>query len=61
MQSTWIIHAAGNVAVPFFPVLHMADVPQPGYWVWVSVNAFVALCTSIWYIRKQRHISLLQE
>ncbi len=54
----WIIHAAGNVAVPFFPVLHMADVPQPGYWVWVSVSALVAICMSIWYIRKQKQASL---
>ena len=48
----WIIHAVGNVAVPFFPILHMAEVAQPGYWVWVSVSALGAICLTIWYMRK---------
>lgn len=48
----WIIHAMGNVSVPFFPVLHMKDVPHPGYWVWVAFNAVVAIALSIWYMRK---------
>lgn len=48
----WIIHSAGNVAIPFFPILHMADVPHPGYWVWVGINALVAIFITIWFMRK---------
>lgn len=50
----WIIHAVGNVSVPFFPIMHMADVAQPGYWVWVSVSTLVAICLSIWYMKKMK-------
>ncbi len=52
----WIIHAMGNVAVPFFPILHMEDVPQPGYWIWVTVNITVAIGLSIWYMRKSKRL-----
>jgi hypothetical protein len=48
----WIIHASGNVAVPFFPVLHLEDLPQPGYWVWVGINFLVATCMTVWYMKK---------
>ena len=48
----WLIHSAGNVAVPFFPILHMEDVPQPGYWIWVSVSTFAAVCVTILYMVK---------
>lgn len=47
-----IIHTTGNVAVPFFPIMHMADVPQPGYWVWVSVSTLFAIFLTIWYMKK---------
>lgn len=57
----WIFHAAGNVAVPFFPIMHMANVPQPGYWVWVSVSTFVAICVSVWYTKKLRRNPTLFE
>ena len=50
----WLIHTAGNVAVPFFPILHMEDVPQPGYWIWVSVSTFVAVCLTVWYMLKMK-------
>lgn len=38
-----ILHAMGNTAVPFFPILHMEKVPQPGYWLWVGVTSLAAL------------------
>lgn len=54
-----IIHTTGNVAVPFFPIMHMADVPQPGYWVWVSVSMLVAIGLTIWYKRKIKNNSVI--
>ncbi len=54
-----IIHTTGNVAVPFFPIMHMADVAQPGYWIWVSVSTLVAIYLTIWYKRKIKNNSLL--
>lgn len=51
-----IIHTAGNVSVPFFPILHMAKVAQPGYWVWVGVNIIVAICISMWFMRKSKRL-----
>lgn len=44
-----IIHAMGNTVVPFFPILHMSNVKQPGYWLWVGLNSFVALGITIWF------------
>jgi len=52
-----LIHAAGNVAVPFFPVLHLEAVPQPGYWVWTSLNVLVAIGLSLWYMRANSKLS----
>ncbi|WP_245819787.1 CPBP family intramembrane glutamic endopeptidase [Dethiosulfatibacter aminovorans] len=49
----WITHAISNVSVPFFPMLHMADVPQPGYWVWVWIHVFVAIGITIWFMKKK--------
>lgn len=49
-----IMHAMSNVSVPFFPIMHMADVEQPGYWVWVGVNVLVAICLTIWFMRKSQ-------
>ncbi len=51
----WIFHTVSNVSVPFFPILHSADVPQPGYWVWAGVNILVALYLTLWY-RKKIHL-----
>lgn len=48
----WILHAMGNVSVPFFPIMHMAKVAQPGYWVWVGVNSLVAIFITIWFMSK---------
>jgi len=50
----WIMHAISNVSVPLFPILHMAKVPQPGYWVWVALNILVAGYLTIWYMRKKK-------
>ena len=50
-----IIHTMGNVSVPFFPIMHMADVPQPGYWIWVGVNAIMAILLTIWFTMKSRN------
>jgi len=47
-----LLHTTSNVSVPLFPILHMADAPQPGYWVWIGVNVIVAVCMTIWYMRK---------
>ncbi len=48
----WILHAISNVSVPLFPVLHMAKVAQPGYWVWVAVNMLAAAILTILYLKK---------
>jgi len=48
-----IIHTMGNVSVPFFPIMHMADVPQPG----VGVNAIMAILLSIWFTMKSKKLS----
>lgn len=47
-----LIHTMGNVGVPFFPIMHLAEVPQPGYWVWVLLNALMALVITIIYSKK---------
>lgn len=52
----WIFHTIGNVSVPFFPILHMAKVAQPGYWVWVGVNILVAICLTLWFMRKSKRL-----
>ncbi len=51
----WIMHAISNVSVPLFPIIHMAKVPQPGYWVWVAINILVAGYLTIWYMRKAKN------
>lgn len=48
----WVMHAASNTAMPLFPVLHAAKVPQPGYWLCAGLNALVALGFAIWLLRK---------
>lgn len=54
MVIPWIMHAMGNTVVPFFPVLHLANVAQPGYWLWVGLNALVALALTIWFWSKSQ-------
>ena len=54
-----IIHTAGNVSVPFFPIMHMDFVPQPGYWVWVMVSSLVATFMTIYYLMKIKKDSSL--
>jgi len=49
MVIPWLLHTVSNVAVPFFPMLHLKDVPQPGYWVWVVIHAIIAIVITIWY------------
>jgi hypothetical protein len=48
----WLLHAMSNVSVPFFPILHLANVPQPGYWVWVGLHVLVAIGLTVWFMRK---------
>lgn len=55
-----IIHTAGNVSVPFFPILHLASVPQPGYWVWAGANVIMAVCLTLWF-RKNKKIQIQEE
>lgn len=44
----WIVHSVSNTVVPFFPVMHMAKVPQPGYWLWAGFYALAALSLTLW-------------
>lgn len=48
-----IIHAMSNTSVPFFPIMHMEKVPQPGYWMWVGISALAALCLTVWFYNKR--------
>jgi len=48
----WIMHAISNVSMPLFPVLHLANIAQPGYWIWVAVNILAAVFLTIWYWKK---------
>lgn len=54
MVIPWIFHTISNVSVPFFPIMHMADVPQPAYWVWAVLNIIMAISLTIWYSRKSK-------
>lgn len=56
---TWIAHAMGNTVAPLFPVLHMAKVPQPGYWLWAGLHLMVALGLTIW--SRGKHIDRCPE
>lgn len=47
-----LFHTFSNVSVPFFPIMHMEDVPQPGYWIWAIINVILALCLTIIYRNK---------
>lgn len=44
-----LLHAMSNTVVPFFPIMHMAKVPQPGYWLWVIINSLASLILIIWF------------
>lgn len=60
----WIIHAMGNTIVPFFPIIHMENVPQPGYWVWTVLNALVAISFTIWFLntsQNSHHSEVIKE
>ncbi len=52
----WIMHAINNLSVPLFPVLFLADVPQPGYWIWVGLNTITAIILVYWYQHKQKEV-----
>jgi len=52
MVIPWTIHAASNTVIPFFPVLFLSDVPQPGYWVFVSTNIVVAFALFLFFRKK---------
>jgi membrane protease YdiL (CAAX protease family) len=52
--TTWIMHAMSNTVVPFFPIMHMENVPQPGYWLWVGLNSLAALGITIWFYNKRK-------
>lgn len=51
---TWITHAMSNTVVPLFPIVHMAKVSQPGYWLWAGLNSMVALGFTIWFWSKHK-------
>ncbi len=52
----WIMHAISNLSVPLFPVLFLADVPQPGYWIWAGLNAITAIILAFWYQNKKKNV-----
>jgi hypothetical protein len=49
----WLTHAMSNAVIPFFPILHLEDVRQPGYILWVTLNALTAVIIASWYGRKR--------
>jgi membrane protease YdiL (CAAX protease family) len=51
---TWITHAMGNTVAPLFPIMHMAKIPQPGYWLWAVLNSMVAMGLIIWFWSKHK-------
>ncbi len=53
MVVPWVMHAVSNTAIPLFPVLFLASVPQPGYWVFVVTNILVAIGLAFWYHTKK--------
>lgn len=52
MVVPWLMHAVSNTAIPLFPVVFLASVPQPGYWIFVVTNILAAFILSLWYHRK---------
>ncbi|MGS0972765.1 MAG: CPBP family intramembrane glutamic endopeptidase [Candidatus Izemoplasmataceae bacterium] len=54
MMIAWIMHVLGNLSVPLFPVLFLEDVPQPGYWVWATLNLLLAIGMIVWVHYKKR-------
>ncbi|MBU1020595.1 MAG: CPBP family intramembrane metalloprotease [Firmicutes bacterium] len=54
MVIPWVIHGMSNTIIPFFPVLFLEDVPQPGYWVFVVCNILVASGLAFWYFRTKK-------
>jgi hypothetical protein len=61
MIIAWIMHGISNVAVPFFPILHLANVPQPGYWIWVGLHVLVAIGMTLYFVRKANKYHNLEE
>lgn len=51
----WMVHAVSNTVVPFFPVMHMAKVQQPGYWMWAVFYALAALGLTLWSWRVDKY------
>lgn len=49
----WIIHAMSNTVIPFFPIVHLENGPQPGYWLWAGLHFVVAVGITIWFWIKQ--------
>ncbi|HSH05059.1 MAG TPA: hypothetical protein VLL52_21270, partial [Anaerolineae bacterium] len=47
----WFYHGMANAIIPFFPIQHVADVPQPGYWLWVGLNVVVAIVVAVWWLK----------
>lgn len=52
MVIPWLMHAISNASVPFFPILFLEKVPQPGYWIWVAVNFVVAALLVVWFYNR---------
>ena len=52
----WIMHSINNLSVPLFPVLFLEDVPQPGYWIWVGLNAVTAIILALWFHHKRKAV-----
>lgn len=59
MVIPWVMHTISNVSVPFFPVLFLEDVPQPGYWVWAILNVVVAVGFSLYLLKKNPSLEYL--
>lgn len=54
MVIAWVFHGASNTIIPFFPILHLQKVPQPGYWIYAGVNLIVGIIMLVIYTKKQK-------
>lgn len=55
LSMAWIVHGISNTVVPFFPVMHMDKVPQPGYWIWVGFYSLAAIIMTLWFSTRNKY------
>ncbi len=56
MIIAWVFHGTSNTIIPFFPILHMENVPQPAYWIFVGVNLLIGISMVAIYNKKQKKL-----